>query len=90
MVILAAIASIAWIACVVVACSTHTLGTLLIWSIPIPVVMVSLLIGMRLLYLDRAQALRLRRQHRSPAKQEPKAVPHERNAEDVNRLDAAA
>jgi hypothetical protein len=57
MVILAAIAWIAWIACAIVAWSTHTLGTLLVWSIPIPVIMVSLLISMRLLYRDRARTL---------------------------------
>lgn len=90
MIILVAIAWIAWIACAVVAYSTHTLGTLLIWSIPIPVIMGSLLISMRLLYLDRAYAFTLRRQRRSPAKEQRKAVPHERNAEDVERLDAAA
>jgi hypothetical protein len=84
------LAAIAWIACAVVAYSTHTLGTLLIWSIPIPVLMVSLLISMRLLYLDRAHAFTLQRQRRSPAKEQRKAVPHERTAENVKRLDAAA
>ena len=82
--------AIAWTACAIVGYSTHTLGTLLIWSVPIPVIMVPLLISMRLLYLDGAYAFTLRRQRRSPAKEQRKAVPHERNAEGVEGFDAAA
>jgi hypothetical protein len=83
-------AALAWIACAVVAYGTHTLGTLLICSIPVPVIMVSSLISMRLLYHDGAYAFSFRRQRRPPAKEKGKAVRRERDTGDVERLDAAA
>jgi hypothetical protein len=83
-------AALAWIACAVLAYAAHTLGTLLIWSIPVPVIMVSWLISMRLLYHDGAYAFSFRRQRRPSAKEKGKAVRSERHTGDVERLDAAA
>jgi hypothetical protein len=87
---------LAWIACAVLAYAAHTLGTLLLWSIPIPVVMVAGLITMQRLYLDRPHVFTLRMPRRSPAKErrevkeQPKTVRHEGTSEEVERLDAAA
>jgi len=83
-------AALAWIVCAVVAYAAHTLGTLLIWSIPVPVIMVSWFISMRLLYHDGAYAFSFRRQRRPSAKEKGKAVRSERHTGDVERLDGAA
>jgi hypothetical protein len=94
-----ALIALAWIACAIVAYATHTLGTLLLWSIPIPVVMAACLTTMWWLYLDRVNVFTLRMHHRSPAKEQrkavrqagsPEAVRQPRHSEDADRLDAAA
>ena len=90
---------IGWIACALVAYATGTIGTLLLWSIPIPVVMATCLITMWWFYLDRVNVFTLRMHHRSPANEKrqavrqagrPEAVRHPRRSEDPERLDAAA
>jgi cytochrome c-type biogenesis protein CcmH/NrfF len=79
-------------AAILVAYATGTFGTLLLWSIPIPVVMLAWAITMQWLYLDRVNALTLRMHRRSSAKakEQPKAVRPAGNSEDVRHLDAAA
>jgi membrane protein implicated in regulation of membrane protease activity len=89
-----ALIALAWVACAIIAYATHTLGTLLLWSIPIPVVMVAIVITMPRLYLDRVNVFPLRMHRRSQAKEQPTAVGREGTAEDTSedqeRLDAAA
>ena len=69
-----ALIALAWIACAIVAYATDTLGTLLLWSIPIPVVMAICLITMWWFYLDRVNVFTLRMHHRSPANEKRQAV----------------
>jgi len=95
-----ALIALAWIVCAIVAYATHTLGTLLLWSIPIPVIMLAWGITMQWLYLDRPNAFTLRMHRRSPAREQRKAIrragnseeavrqPH--HSEDGEHLDAAA
>jgi hypothetical protein len=95
-----ALIALAWVACAIVAYATHTLGTLLLWSIPIPVTMLAWGITMQWLYLDRVNVFTLRMHRRSPAKEQrkairpagnsEKAVRHPRHSEDGEHLDAAA
>ncbi len=92
-----ALIAIAWVVCAIIAYFAHTLGILLLWSIPIPVVMAAVLITMERLYLDRVNVFTLRTGRRSPAKEQRKAVrhqgtpeDHEGTSEDGERLDAAA
>ena len=94
-----ALIALAWVACAIIAYATHTLGTLLLWSIPIPVIMLAWAVTMQWLYLDRVNAFTLRMHHRSSAGEKrqavrqagrPEAVRHPRRSEDPERLDAAA
>jgi hypothetical protein len=87
-----ALIALAWIACSIVAYATGTLATLLLWSIPIPVIMLAWAITMQWLYLDRVNALTLRmhRRSRAKAKDQRKAVRPAGNSEGVRHLDAAA
>jgi len=98
-----ALIAIAWIACAIIAYFAHALGTLLLWSIPIPVGMLAVLITMERVYLDRVNVFTIwmhRRpaaRQRHPAKEQPTAVrpeptaeEHEGAQEEVERLDAAA
>jgi hypothetical protein len=89
-----ALIALAWVACAVIAYATHTLGTLLLWSIPIPVAMAAMVITMQRLYLDRVNVFTLRMHRRSRPKDQPSAVGREGGAEDTSqdeeRLDAAA
>jgi len=57
---------IAWIVCAIAAYSDRTLGMLLLWSIPIPGVMVPMMIWMRWRYNDRVHIWAPPRPHRSP------------------------
>jgi hypothetical protein len=89
-----ALIALAWVACAIIAYATHTLGTLLLWSIPIPVAMVAMVITMPRLYLDRVNVSPIRTHRRSGAKERPAAVGREGAAEDTpqeeERLDTAA
>jgi len=87
-----ALISLGWIACAIVAYATGTLGTLLLWSIPIPVIMLAWAVTMQWLYLDRVNAFTLRMHRRSSAKakEQPKAIRPAGHPEDVRHLDAAA
>jgi hypothetical protein len=89
-----ALIAVAWFACAIIAYATHTLGTLLLWSIPIPVAMVAIVIIMPRLYLDRVNVFTLRMHRRSQAKEQPTAAGREGATEDTSedeeRLDAAA
>lgn len=58
--------AIAWIACAIIAFSNHTLGMLLLWSIPIPGVMVPFLWWMRWYHHDEPHAAAVPRPRRSP------------------------
>jgi len=89
-----ALISLGWIACAIVAYATGTLGTLLLWSIPIPVALVTMMVIMPRLYLDRVNVFQLRMHRRSRAEERPAAVGREgaaeHTSEDEERLDAAA
>jgi len=89
-----ALIALAWVACALIAYATHTLGTLLLWSIPIPVAMVAMVIAMPRLYTDRVNVFTFRMHRRSPARKRPTAAGREGTAEDTSedeeRLDAAA
>ena len=58
--------TVAWIACAIVAFSNHTLWILLLWSIPIPAIMVPWLIWMRWHYDNERHVFTLPRPHRLP------------------------
>ena len=83
---------IGWIACALVAYATGTIGTLLLWSIPIPVIMLAWAITVQWLYLDRANArtFRMHRRSSANAEEQPKAVRPAGHPEDARHLDAAA
>ena len=98
-----ALIAIAWIACAIIAYFAHTLGTLLLWSIPIPVVMMAVLIIMERFYLDRVNVFTIWMHRRSAAKErrpaeeqrtavraEGTSEEHEGTPEEVERLDVAA
>jgi hypothetical protein len=89
-----ALIALAWVACALIAYATHTLGTLLLWSIPIPVALVAMVVIMPRLYLDRVNVFPLRMHRRPRAKERPAAVGREgaaeHTSEDEERLDAAA
>ena len=89
-----ALIALAWVVCAIIAYATHTLGTLLLWSIPIPVAMVAMVITMQRVYLDRVNVFTVRMPRRSRAKEQPAAAGREGTAEDAaedeERLDAAA